>query len=178
MKKLIAVDVETSGLDPKESSLLSIGAVDIANPGNTFYVECRAWEGAYISSTALKINGFTEEQIQSFDKSESEAIASFFDWLNQFPEKPMMVAHNASFDRDFIAEAAKRAELKTPFDFRTIDIHSITFMNMLCRRSTIPGRLGLNQCLEHFGLPKEPTPHNALTGAQCNADILMKILNG
>jgi hypothetical protein len=36
----------------------------------------------------------------------------------------------------------------------------------------------LNACLEYFGLDREPDPHNALTGALCNASIYRKIVNG
>lgn len=170
-----AVDVETSGLNPKESSLLSIGAVDIQS-GAVFYEECQIWDGAHVSETALKINGFTREDITNATKdSEARIVVKFFQWLK---ERPMMIAHNASFDRDFIEEAAKRAGVANPFSFRTIDIHSITQVEMLKTGAEVPSILGLNKCLEHFRLPAEPTPHNALTGAKCNAAIFNKLVHG
>jgi len=163
-----AIDVETTGLNPQESSLASIGAVDIET-GDTFYEECQAWDGAYISSTALKINGFTEENLSDESKlTEALLVIKFLDWLR---EKPMMIAHNAAFDRDFIAAAAERAGAKNPLSFRTIDIHAITQIEMLKCKYDVPTVLGLNKCLNYFHLPSEPTPHNALTGARCNADI-------
>jgi DNA polymerase III epsilon subunit-like protein len=169
-----AVDVETSGLDPKESSILSIGAVAM-DSGAKFYEECKPWDGAYISETALKINGFTKEGFAKQKKNEAQIIAKFFQWLG---ESPLMVAHNGYFDWGFIDAAAKRADLKNPFNYRIIDIHSITQAHMLQARVDVPSKLGLNQCLEYFGLPKEPKPHNALTGAHCNADILNKFIYG
>lgn len=170
-----AIDVETSGLDPKESSLLSIGAVDIET-GDEFYEECQAWDGAYISKTALKINGFDEEDIYDETKAtEALLLTEFFDWLR---DKPMMIAHNAAFDRDFIAAAADRAGIKNPFQFRTIDIHSIVQVEMLKCRYDAPTNLSLNKCLEYFHLPAEPNPHNALTGAQCNAQIFKLVVYG
>lgn len=170
-----AIDVETSGLDPKESSLLSIGAVDIET-GDTFYEECQAWEGAYISKTALKINGFTEEDIYDESKlTEALMMIKFFDWLR---DKPMMVAMNAAFDRDFINAACVRADIKNPMSFRTIDVHSIVQVEMLKCHWKVPTNLSLNECLKYFHLPKEPTPHNALTGAQCNAEIFKTIVYG
>ena len=170
-----AIDVETSGLDPKESSLLSIGAVDMET-GDTFYEECQAWDGAYISKTALKINGFDEEDIYDESKmTEAAMIDAFFDWLR---EKPMMIAHNAAFDRDFIAAAADRAGIKNPMSFRTIDIHSIVQVKMIKNKWKVPTNLSLNECLKYLHMPKEPTPHNALTGAKCNAAIFKKIAYG
>lgn len=175
MKTYYAIDVETTGLDPKESSIVSIGAVDIETD-DTFYEECQAWDGAYISKTALKINGFDESDITDETKvTEAQMIENFFDWLR---EKPMMIAHNAAFDRDFVQAAADRAGLKNPLGFRTIDIHAITQVEMLKVHATIPGVLGLNQCLKYFHMPAEPTPHNALTGAKCNAAIFNQIVYG
>ena len=168
-----AIDVETSGLDPKESSILSIGAVDIET-GDTFYEECQAWEGAYISETALKINGFSQEDIHDESKlTEALMIINFFDWLR---EHPMMIAQNASFDRDFIDAAAQRAGVKNPFSFRTIDIHAIVQVEMLKVKWKVPAVLSLNACLKYFHLGAEPTPHNALTGAKCNAAIFNRIV--
>lgn len=170
-----AIDVETTGLDPKESSLVSIGAVDMET-GDEFYEECQIWEGAHVSQTALKINGFDETDITDETKlTEALMIEKFFDWLR---DKPMMIAHNASFDRDFIAAAADRAGVKNPLQFRTIDIHSIVQVEMLKCQYDAPTNLSLNKCLEYFHLPTEPTPHNALTGAKCNAQIFNKVVYG
>lgn len=170
-----AIDVETTGLNAKESSLVSIGAVDIET-GDMFYEECMIWEGAYVSETALKINGFSEEDIHDETKnSEALMIINFFDWLR---EHPMMIAHNSAFDRDFIAAAAERAGVKNPLSFRTIDIHSIVQVEMLKVMFKAPTVLSLNACLKYFHLPTEPTPHNALTGAKCNAAIFNRIVYG
>jgi len=170
-----AIDVETTGLNPKESSIVSIGAVDIET-GDSFYEECQIWEGAYVSDTALKINGFSEEDIHDESKlTEALMILNFFDWLR---DKPMMIAQNASFDRDFIAAAADRAGIKNPLSFRTIDIHAIVQVEMLKCKWPVPTNLSLNECLKYFHMPKEPTPHNALTGAKCNAAIFNRIVYG
>ena len=175
--KLIAIDVETSGLNSEEASIVSIGAVDMENSDNVFYSECHVWEGATISDGALKVNGMTMEQVTDTEHRVSEAVMTrtFFNWLDQFDEGIMMVAHNASFDRDFIASAAKRADLKNPISFRTVDIHSMMYTHLLQKNEHIPGRLSLNVCLKMLGFDKEPDPHNALTGARCNFDIFHAI---
>lgn len=175
MNKLFAVDVETTGLDPHKNSIVAIGAVDIEVPERTFYIECRAWEGAEIEDGALKVNGFTREQIEAQEKTEAWAIENFFSWLTQDGDTPIMVAHNAGFDKSFVAGAALRAGCKNPFSFRTIDIHSIVYMHLLRSGNDIPTRLSLNECLQSFGLEKEPDPHNALTGAKCNQVLFKKV---
>lgn len=175
MNKLFAVDVETTGLDPQKNSIVAIGAVDIETPERTFYIECRAFDGAEIEDGALKVNGFTREQIEAQEQSHDGAIDRFFAWLTQDGDTPVMVAHNAGFDKSFVAHAANRAGCKNPFSFRTIDIHSIVYMHLLRTGAVIPSQLSLNKCLESFGLDREPDPHNALTGAKCNQVLFKKV---
>lgn len=178
MNKLFAVDVETTGLDPKKNSIVAIGAVDIETPERTFYIECRVWDGAEIEDGALRVNGFTREQIAAQEQSHDGAIDRFFAWLTQDGDTPIMVAHNSGFDRGFVREAAARAGCKDPFSFRTIDIHSIVYMHLLRTGRPVPTRLSLNECLLSFGLDKEPDPHNALTGAKCNQVLFKKVQHG
>lgn len=175
MKNLYAVDVETTGTDARRHSLLSVGVVSLEDPTKTFYEECRIWDGASIEKEALDVNGFTGlEAIDPNKQSEAELVSKLREWLGP---SPIMVAHNAAFDRDFIGEAFKRAGGYTPFSFRTIDIHSIVYMHLLRTKKDIPKSLSLNNCLKAFGLPAEPNPHNALTGAQCNVALLNSVMN-
>ena len=58
---MIVLDVETSGTDPNKHSILSLGALDLSNPSNQFYGECRAFEGAHLEEEAFAVNGFTKE---------------------------------------------------------------------------------------------------------------------
>lgn len=176
MNKLFAVDVETTGLDPKVNSIVSIGAVDIEVPERSFYKECRPFEGAIIEDAALHVNGFTREDFEKQLLDEAMLINHFFDWLDQQEGTPIMVAHNSAFDKSFIAEAANRAGFKNPFSFRTIDIHSIVYMHLLRTHGRVDVKsLSLNECLKSFGLDKEPDPHNALTGAKCNQQLFKKV---
>lgn len=175
MNRLIAVDVETTGLDPQKCSIVSIGAVDIDVPERTFYMECNAWEGAEINSGALKVNGFSMEDVLSGKESEAKAIEKFFLWIMEDSRTPIMVSHNSAFDKAFIECAAARARITNPFGFRTIDIHSIVYMHLLRTGKEIPSKLSLNECLQSFGLDREPDPHNALTGAKCNESLFKKV---
>ena len=60
---MLVVDVEASGTDYSKHSIVSVGALDFANPKNRFYEECRIWDGAHIMDGALTVNGFTKAQI-------------------------------------------------------------------------------------------------------------------
>jgi DNA polymerase III epsilon subunit-like protein len=160
---MIAVDVETTGILPHVASILSIGAVDMANPDRRFYGECRAWDGAEIADEALAVNGFTREQATDpAKKSEGE----------------LMCGTNVAFDRDFVRTACERAGLKTPFNYRTVDTHSVAWFYITSHGSRPPKNLSLNRILEMTGIPREPEPHNALTGAMCAAEVMSRMLSG
>lgn len=175
MTNLIAVDVETTGLDPLTNSIVSIGAVHIAS-GDSFYIECIPWLGAEISDQALAVNGFTREKLLFLDITEADAVAKFQDWARAHTTNPIMLAHNSAFDRGFIQAACKRGEVKDSFNFRTVDVHSIVYAHIIRAGDVPSGQLSLNRCLAYFELPPEPNPHNALTGAQMNALLWGKIL--
>jgi DNA polymerase III epsilon subunit-like protein len=176
---MISVDVETTGIFPKENSILSIGAVDMANPENRFYGECRAWDGAVIAEDALKVNGFTMEQATDPNRmSEAELMARFVEWVIATNEAPMMCGMNVCFDRDFVRFACERAGIKTPFGYRTVDVHAVAWYYITKLGSRPPKNLSLNRILEMLGAGTEPEPHNALTGAMCSAECLSRMLSG
>ena len=78
---MLVVDVEASGTEPKKHSIVSVGALDLKNPSNRFYEECRVWDGAHIMDEALEVNGFTKDEITDPKKqSEGDLTHAFLDW--------------------------------------------------------------------------------------------------
>ncbi len=181
---MIVLDVEASGLDPVKNSIVSVGALDLSNPTNRFYMECRVWDGAHIEEEALTVNGFTREQIIDQSKpSEADLTHAFKDWAMTVEERTF-AGQNVSFDRDFLLYAARRAtHTDWPFAHRTIDTHTLAFMHMINHGVQPPVKhnrsaLNLDAILEYCGIPEEPSPHNALTGALCHAEVIARLLYG
>lgn len=181
---MIAVDIEASGIGPETHSIVSIGAVDMDNPSRQLYGECRIWEGAHINDQALEVNGFTKQQITDPSKqSEAELVHMFAAWADGSPDRTL-AGQNVSFDRDLLQAAAARAKhTEWPFAHRTIDSHSLCWMHMVKRGLTPPidpehrrSALNLDAILNYCGIPEEPKPHNALTGAQCHAEVIARLL--
>jgi DNA polymerase III epsilon subunit-like protein len=167
---MIIIDVEASGVSPEKDSLVSVGAVDFADPKRRFYEECRIWDGAHVEDEALGVNGFKLEEINDpKKKTDREVVIDFLKWLEESEERTI-AGHNPSFDRDFLQVTASRYHINWPLAHRTIDLHSIAYFDMLRRgvdRPTIHGHsaLNLDSILVYLGLPPEPKPHNALNGA-------------
>jgi len=180
---MIVIDVETSGIDPKKNSIVSIGAIDFPNPKNSFYAECRIWNGSEINSEALKINGFSIMNITSPEKpSLEEIIRNLLMWTENIKDRTI-AGINPFFDRDFLRESCKRCNIKYPFGDRIVDLHSLCYADYL-RRGKEPlimnGRTAIDskRLFEYVGLPEEPRPHNAKTGAEMEAEAFSRIIYG
>ncbi|MDP3646214.1 MAG: exonuclease domain-containing protein [bacterium] len=181
---MLVVDIEASGTEAHKHSIVSIGALDFDNPKNRFYGECHVWDGAHIMDEALEVNGFTREQVTDQSKpTEAALVKEFLQWSESVPEHTI-AGQNPSFDRDFLKYAAERAgHTDWPFAHRTIDTHTLCYMHMINHGLTPPlkhqrSALNLDGVLNYCGIPEEPSPHNALTGALSHAEVIARLLYG
>lgn len=180
---MLILDVEASGTNYEKHSIVSIGAVDMDDPTNRFYGECRIWEGAHIMDGALEVNGFTEAEITDQTKpTEAELVASFLQWSATFTDRTL-TGQNVSFDRDMLRAAADRANINWDLAYRTLDTHTMCWMHMIKAGLTPPvdethkrSALNLDAILNYCGIPAEPEPHNALTGALSHAEVTSRLL--
>jgi DNA polymerase III epsilon subunit-like protein len=88
-----------------------------------------------------------------------------------------------SFDRDFVKAACAREGLPYDFAYRTIDTHTLCWMHIIKNGGTPPidpqhkrSALTLDGVLNYCGIPEEPQPHNALTGALCHGEVVSRLL--
>ncbi|MEK7170507.1 MAG: 3'-5' exonuclease [Patescibacteria group bacterium] len=180
---MIIVDVESTGVDAKLCSLLSVGALDFDNPKNQFYEECRAFDGAHVEKEALVVAGFTKEQIHDQrKKTDREVVLAFLEWMKTCKEWTL-VGQNPSFDRDFLQETAHRYHIDWPLAHRTIDLHSIAYFRMLRAGEEIPRKnnhsaLNLDAILKHVGLPTRTESHNALEDAKLEGEAFSRLISG
>lgn len=180
---MMIVDVEGSGTNYDKHSIVSIGALDFDNPERRFYGECRIWDGAHIMDGALEVNGFTEAEIIDPEKlSEAELVTQFLEWTQEIGDRTI-TGQNPSFDRDFVRVAAQRAGLSWDLAYRTLDTHTMCWMHMIKAGKQPPidpqhrrSALNLDAVLNYCGIPEEPQPHNALTGALCHAEVVARLL--
>lgn len=178
---MIVVDVEATGTDYAKHSIVSLGALEFENPSNRVYLECRIWDGAHISDEALAVCGYTREEVVDKNKmTEGELIRNFLGWMSGIEDRTL-AGQNVSFDRDFLRAAALREHLEWPFAHRTIDTHTLAYMHMTLKGLSVPhekhhSALNLDAVLNYVGIPDEPEPHNALTGALSHAEVISRLL--
>jgi DNA polymerase III epsilon subunit-like protein len=178
---MIIIDVEASGTNYEKHSILSLGALDFDHPENRLSLSCRVWEGAHLDPNALAISGVSEtEATDTTKQTETQLIAQFLTWAEGVEEQTF-AGQNVSFDRDFVRAACERAGYNYPFAHRTIDTHTLAYMHYVTHGRPIPltkrhTALNLDRILAYLGIPGEPEPHNALTGALCHAEVISRLL--
>lgn len=173
-----------TGLEPEQHSIVSVGALDFDHPERQLYEECRAWEGAKIEAEALAVNGFTHEQITDSKKQTEADLVHKFITFSEGMSDTTLAGQNVFTDLAFLRAAAIRAgHTAWPFAHRIIDIHTMCFEHMIKRGVNPPidsvkrhSALNLDAVLKYCGIPEEPKPHNALTGAKCSAEVISRLL--
>lgn len=180
---MIVVDVETTGLDIADCSLLSIGALSFDEPENTFYGECRMRPGALIQNEVPEITGFSFEDMADPSKPTVKVLmGKFIKWMEQFPDRTLAGA-SVGFDFAMLEAEAVRTGHGKPFHYRTVDLHSLAYVKYL----QIHGeplikdgrsRLGLKGSVEFVGMEDPREVHNALVDAKLTAEALSRIIYG
>jgi DNA polymerase III epsilon subunit-like protein len=180
---MIVIDIEASGTNYEKHSILSLGALDFDNLENEIYLECQAWEGAHLDPDALAVCGFSEEEATDDTKqTEAQLIGQFMTWADGI-EDQTFAGQNVSFDRDYVRAACERAGYNYPFAHRTIDTHTLAYMHFVTHGKEVPvdkrhSALNITAILDYLGMPPEPEPHNALTGAYVHAEMISRLLYG
>lgn len=180
---MLIVDIEASGTNPHKHSIVSLGAIDFSRPDRQFYAECQIFTGAHIMDDALVVNGFTEAQITDTTKlTEAELVIQFMEWTQEMSDRTL-TGQNVSFDRSMLQAAVERSGHQFDLPYRTLDTHTMCYMHMIKAGVTPPfdeqhrrTALNLNAVLLYCGVPSEPDPHNALTGAKCHAEVASRLL--
>lgn len=169
----ISVDVETSGPNPSEYSLLSIGACTVDEPYLTFYVELKPVNEQFLES-ALKVSGLSFECLKEIGKPPKEAMEAFAAWLEEVvPEgkSPVFVAFNAPFDWLFVADYFHRYLGYNPFGHKALDIKAF-YMGM----AGVPWRETGMMHLSNKYLGDRTLTHHALADALDQAEIFSALL--
>ena len=171
MLREIVFDVETTGLSyDSGDKLVEIGAVELINhmPTGKFYHQYINPERD-VPEGAVKVHGLTAEFLQNYPKV-SEIAQDFLDFVG---DDSVLVAHNATFDFNFVNYELKRKGFKLFTWDRVVDTLEIA-------RNKFPGsRNSLDALCKRFNIDNASrVKHGALLDSELLAEVYLELLGG
>ncbi|MEM8799535.1 MAG: exonuclease domain-containing protein [Pseudomonadota bacterium] len=170
---ILAVDLETTGLDPRKDTLLSIGSVPIRGGtvrlDEAYYQVIRPEAKDKLGDDiAAPIHGIRHQELEEEGCTAHETICDFLPRLDGH----VLLAHAAGIETGFLAGAVKRC-FNAPFRISVIDTLMIEKRARERRNQMIePGTLRLGALREHYGLPIYAA-HHALIDALAAAELFL-----
>ncbi|MBM7062268.1 3'-5' exonuclease [Pseudomonas sp. UL073] len=164
-QRLVVVDLETSGLDPRRDQLLSIGAVVIANGAIDLaqQYECTLHCAAHRAGASTLIHGLAPSAIAA-GAPPGEALLGFLEFLGASP----LLAFHAGFDRHVLVRAVKQ-HLGLRLRHGFLDVAELA--PLLCPQAELT-HAGLDDWTRHFGL-QVAERHHASADALVTAEIAL-----
>jgi DNA polymerase III epsilon subunit-like protein len=130
--RLVALDVETSGLNPQKHSILRISAMRI-DSGESYDVWVKPEKGTYGDKSSLQKTGIDTEKLKEEGVPLRDALVGLQKFLGG--SGPHILAGcNAAFDVDFVECGCRRYGLRPPFGGKRIDLQTMAYVAHECGR--------------------------------------------
>ncbi len=170
--ELVAIDLETTGLNPKQDRILSVGTVIVT--GTTIQLDSATYHlvrpNQSIPETSAVIHGITDDC--------AAAGWPIGDVMGQILERlrgRVLLAHHARIEYGFLDQASRRL-CGGPLLVPTIDTQILARRSLRHYADSLrPGDLRLHALRRRYGLPQYPA-HNALCDALAAAELYLALL--
>ena len=173
---MVAMDLETTGLDPQRDGIVSIGVIPMSYE-RIWCNESRHWivkPREDLNADSVKVHGITHSKIES-----APDLMSIVDELLEVLAGKIVVVHYRYIERHFL-NAALRARLGEGIEFPTIDTMELevrlwrkntsSVLQRMLGRPTVSLRLADSRT--RYNLPFY-SPHDALTDALASGELLI-----
>ncbi len=181
----VVIDVETAGFNSQTDALLEICAVTLKmdeqgdlQPASTIHFHVEPFEGANLEKAALEFTGIYDPFSPLRGAvTESHALKEIYKLVrkeqkNADCSRAIIVAHNATFDHNFVMAASERSKLKrVPFHpFATFDTATLSGLAY--------GQTVLAKACKAAGIEFDNREaHSALYDTQKTAELFCGIVN-
>lgn len=191
MRRVIILDTETTGLDTSKAQVVEIAfkVVDVGSGAclESFQsvVTLSKEEWARADPAALKINGFTWNDVQTQGRPRSDIavnICSLFSKLKLTPQSAFFLCQNPSFDKAFFSQICPPSVQKScGFPYYWLDFASMNWALMakeIVLGKRLPFRIPFSKdgIAQSSGLPAENRPHRAMNGVDHLLLLFSKII--
>jgi DNA polymerase-3 subunit epsilon len=168
MKREIVFDTETTGLNPNDDRIVEVGCVELINhipTGRHFHAYFNPER--QMADDAFRVHGLSDDFLRSQPRFIDRA-QEFLDFI----QDSVLIAHNASFDRDFINKELERCRLPR----LTNEIKDTVTL----ARDLNPGaRVSLDSLCKHYGIDNSRrTLHGALLDSEILAEVYLELIGG
>ena len=165
----IVLDTETTGLDPATGDrIVEIGAVEVLNAiptGNVFHVYINPERD--MPEEAFRVHGISSDFL-----ADKPVFAQIVDEFRAFLGEDKLVAHNASFDVNFINHELRRCGKAEIARHQVVDTLSIA-------RRKHGGANSLDALCSRYGIDaSRRTKHGALLDAELLAEVYLELTGG
>lgn len=157
----IALDLETTGLDPKKNKIIEIAAVHVKDGAVKERYQTLLNPGWRLPEKITELTGITEEELL-----DAPAIGEKLGEFLEFTQNRVIVGHSVSFDYSFLKRAAVNQGLI--FEAKAIDTLKIARKYL----ADLPSRNLHALCL-HYGI--EHHAHRALADAEATHELLVRL---
>lgn len=159
----IALDLETTGLDPSNDKVIEVGLVKVSEGQIVDELQSLVFKAEKIDPAISKING-----IYNFTLGAAPLASEIFPQLKRFVGSDTLVAHNADFDRRFLQAELFRLNLQLNNSF----LCSLKLSRVKLPKLANHKLINVARSLE---IDIEGEPHRALTDARLTAAIWLKL---
>ena len=122
MKEYVSVDVETTGLAPKQDKIIEIGAVRVRNGQIVGSFTSFVNPGRILPAHITELTGILQEQVDEAETMES-VLPAFLEFAGDLP----LVGHRILFDYGFL----KRAAVNMRLDFERSGVDTLKLSRQL-----------------------------------------------
>lgn len=169
--RYVALDLETTGLDPARDSIIAAGWVPVeggrVRPGQGGYCLVQPDGGVGQSAT---VHGLTDTNVR-----EGKTPLAAFEALIDALENSVMIVHHAPLDVGMLNRLS-RSLANVPFDVPVIDTLAMARARLQRQGKPVTGgALRLETVRESFGLPRYGA-HHGLTDAIATAELFIALV--
>ena len=165
---MLALDLEMTGLNPKQDQIISIGLVPFVNGK----IKLKQAQHKLIKIEGSVGQSATIHGVVDADLQQALSLCDAMQWLITEATGKVLVAHHAPLDLSFI-EQALLTHCNKKYRLFAIDTLQIEHQRLLRKQPLIKkGELRLTSCRERYKLPNYEA-HNALVDALSCAELLL-----
>jgi len=176
LRKLVFLDVETTGFDPIKHEIVELGAVIVEPQGSYQNLKVLHELDIKVKPTriedadpgALRVNGYDEAQWM-FAHDLKEVMQE----LSAKAKGCSIVAHNISFDWSFIQRAYDVTGVENTMHYQKLDTLSMAFIKL--RKDPDLSNLSLRALCEYFGVVNT-NAHTALADTRATVEVFKGLM--